>query len=87
MTFSWAWHPHRRLLIADIVNARIISVDDAAQGDGSFEQGAGVKHVLDPHDEITAYARCEIASHAEGGCLRLAERRRGVAVGLKEARR
>jgi glutathione-independent formaldehyde dehydrogenase len=45
---------HDRLPIADIVNARIISLDDAAQGYESFDHGAAVKFVLDPHGELSA---------------------------------
>jgi len=37
-----------RLPIADIVNARIISLEDAAQEYGSFDQEAATKFVLDP---------------------------------------
>ncbi|NPD30244.1 formaldehyde dehydrogenase, glutathione-independent, partial [Corallococcus exiguus] len=43
---------HDRLPIADIVNARIISLEDAAQGYESFDQGAATKFVLDPHGEL-----------------------------------
>jgi glutathione-independent formaldehyde dehydrogenase len=45
---------HDRLPIADIVNARIIPLDDAAEGYASFNQGAAVKYVLDPHGELAA---------------------------------
>jgi glutathione-independent formaldehyde dehydrogenase len=45
---------HDRLPIADIVNARIIPLDDAAEGYASFDQGAAVKYVLDPHGELAA---------------------------------
>ncbi len=37
-----------RLPIADIVNSRIISLEDAAHGYESFDQGAATKFVLDP---------------------------------------
>ncbi|AUG54273.1 formaldehyde dehydrogenase, glutathione-independent [Thalassospira marina] len=40
---------HDRLKIADIVNAQVISLEDAAQGYESFDQGAAKKFVLDPH--------------------------------------
>src|SRR5882757_2160187 len=40
---------HDRLNIADIVNAQVISLEDAAQGYESFDQGAAKKFVLDPH--------------------------------------
>lgn len=45
-----------RLNIAKIVNAKIISLEDAAQGYESFDQGAAVKYVLDPHGEIAKAA-------------------------------
>ncbi len=45
---------HDRLPIADIVNAKIISLEDAAQGYETFDQGAAVKFVLDPHDMLKA---------------------------------
>ena len=47
---------HDRLPIADIVNAKIISLDEAAQGYESFDQGAAVKYVLDPHGDLTKAA-------------------------------
>ena len=40
---------HDRLNIAEIVNAKIISLEDAVQGYASFDEGAAVKYVLDPH--------------------------------------
>jgi glutathione-independent formaldehyde dehydrogenase len=45
-----------KIPIADIVNARIISLDDAAQGYESFDQGAAVKYVLAPHGDLTKAA-------------------------------
>jgi glutathione-independent formaldehyde dehydrogenase len=45
---------HDRLPIADIVNAKIISLEDAAQGYETFDKGAAVKFVLDPHGELAA---------------------------------
>jgi glutathione-independent formaldehyde dehydrogenase len=38
-----------RLDIAEIVNARVISLEDAAQGYEAFDKGAAEKFVLDPH--------------------------------------
>ncbi len=38
-----------RLPIADIVNAQVISLEDAAQGYQDFDKGAAAKYVLDPH--------------------------------------
>lgn len=43
---------HDRLKIADIVNAQVISLDEAAKGYESFDQGAARKFVLDPHDVL-----------------------------------
>lgn len=40
---------HDRLPIADIVNAKIIPLEQAAQGYETFDKGAAVKFVLDPH--------------------------------------
>jgi len=43
---------HDRLPIADIVNAKIIPLDEAVQGYATFDKGAAVKYVLDPHGEL-----------------------------------
>jgi glutathione-independent formaldehyde dehydrogenase len=40
---------HDRLPIADIVNARVISLEDAPKGYEDFDKGAAVKFVIDPH--------------------------------------
>src|SRR6201999_4379067 len=40
---------HDRLPIADIVNAKVISLEEAPQGYDTFDKGAAVKFVLDPH--------------------------------------
>ncbi|MFC0198836.1 formaldehyde dehydrogenase, glutathione-independent [Paracoccus rhizosphaerae] len=45
---------HDRLPIADIVNATVISLEDAAQGYESFDQGVAKKFVLDPHGMLAA---------------------------------
>jgi len=45
---------HDRLPIADIVNAKIIPLDEAAQGYATFDKGAAVKYVLDPHGDLLA---------------------------------
>ena len=45
---------HDRLPIADIVNARVISLEDAPQGYESFDHGAATKFVLDPHGMLAA---------------------------------
>ncbi len=47
---------HDRLNIAEIVNAQVISLEDAAKGYESFDQGAAKKFVLDPHGLIGAAA-------------------------------
>lgn len=41
-----------RLPIAKIVNATVISLDDAPQGYKDFDKGAAKKFVLDPHGEL-----------------------------------
>lgn len=41
-----------RLNIAEIVNARVISLEDAVQGYETFDKGAAQKFVLDPHGLI-----------------------------------
>jgi glutathione-independent formaldehyde dehydrogenase len=40
---------HDRLPIADIVNAQVISLEEAPKGYSDFDKGAAVKFVLDPH--------------------------------------
>jgi len=40
---------HDRLPIAEIVNARVISLEEAPKGYEDFDKGAPVKFVLDPH--------------------------------------
>jgi glutathione-independent formaldehyde dehydrogenase len=40
---------HDRLPIAEIVNAKVISLEDAPTGYKDFDKGAAVKFVLDPH--------------------------------------
>ncbi|KAA9366630.1 MULTISPECIES: formaldehyde dehydrogenase, glutathione-independent [Ochrobactrum] len=47
---------HGRLNIAEIVNAQVISLDDAPQGYESFDQGVAKKFVLDPHGMLTKAA-------------------------------
>ncbi len=43
---------HDRLPIADIVNAKVISLEDAPQGYDTFDRGAAEKFVIDPHGQI-----------------------------------
>ncbi|NIZ14980.1 formaldehyde dehydrogenase, glutathione-independent [Phaeobacter sp. HF9A] len=45
---------HERLPIADIVNATIIPLEDAAKGYASFDKGVAQKFVLDPHGMLAA---------------------------------
>jgi len=45
---------HERLPIADIVNATIIPLEDAAKGYASFDKGVAQKFVLDPHGMLSA---------------------------------
>lgn len=47
---------HGRLNIAEIVNAQVISLEDAPQGYESFDQGVAKKFVLDPHNMLTKAA-------------------------------
>ncbi|WIA59160.1 formaldehyde dehydrogenase, glutathione-independent (plasmid) [Sphingobium sp. WTD-1] len=41
-----------RLPIADIVNAQVIGLEEAPTGYETFDRGAAVKFVIDPHDAI-----------------------------------
>ncbi|EQB14949.1 formaldehyde dehydrogenase, glutathione-independent [Sphingobium lactosutens] len=43
---------HDRLPIADIVNAKVISLEDAAEGYQTFDAGAAQKFVLDPTGQL-----------------------------------
>jgi glutathione-independent formaldehyde dehydrogenase len=45
---------HDRLPIADIVNAQVISLEDAPTGYASFDKGTAAKYVIDPHGMIAA---------------------------------
>ncbi len=45
---------HDRLPIADIVNARVISLEDAPSGYADFDKGAAAKFVIDPHGMLAA---------------------------------
>jgi glutathione-independent formaldehyde dehydrogenase len=40
---------HDRLPIAKIVNATVISLDDAPKGYRDFDKGAAKKFIIDPH--------------------------------------
>jgi len=40
---------HDRIPIADVVNAQVISLEDAPKGYADFDKGAPMKFVLDPH--------------------------------------
>lgn len=41
-----------RLPIADIVNVKVISLDEAPEGYRSFDAGVANKFVIDPHGQI-----------------------------------
>jgi len=45
---------HGRLNIAEIVNATVITLDDAPKGYQDFDQGAARKYVIDPHGMLAA---------------------------------
>ncbi|WP_206245315.1 formaldehyde dehydrogenase, glutathione-independent [Novosphingobium terrae] len=47
---------HGRLPIADIVNAKVISLEEAPQGYETFDHGAAQKFVLDPHGLVSRAA-------------------------------
>ncbi|MFT8242938.1 formaldehyde dehydrogenase, glutathione-independent [Roseomonas sp. BN140053] len=47
---------HGRLNIAEIVNATVISLEQAAEGYGEFDKGAAKKFVLDPHGDLAKAA-------------------------------
>jgi glutathione-independent formaldehyde dehydrogenase len=47
---------HDRLPIADIVNAQVISLEDAPKGYADFDKGEAVKFVLDPHGLVAKAA-------------------------------
>ena len=43
---------HDKIRIADAVNVRMISLDDAPQGYQDFDPGAAKKFVIDPHEMV-----------------------------------
>jgi glutathione-independent formaldehyde dehydrogenase len=47
---------HDRIPIAKIVNAQVISLEDAPKGYADFDQGEAVKFVLDPHGIVAKAA-------------------------------
>lgn len=47
---------HDRLPIGKIVNAQVISLEEAPRGYETFDHGAAVKFVLDPHGEVAKAA-------------------------------
>ena len=47
---------HDRIPIAEIVNARVIPLEDAPKGYADFDKGAPVKFILDPHGTVTKAA-------------------------------
>jgi len=47
---------HDRLPIAKIVNATVVSLDEAPQGYQDLDKGAAKKYVLDPHGAVAKAA-------------------------------
>ncbi len=47
---------HGRIPIADIVNAQVISLEDAPRGYADFDKGAAKKFILDPHGTVAKAA-------------------------------
>jgi glutathione-independent formaldehyde dehydrogenase len=47
---------HDRLPIAKVVNATVVSLDEAPQGYRDFDKGAAKKYVLDPHGAVSKAA-------------------------------
>jgi glutathione-independent formaldehyde dehydrogenase len=47
---------HDRLPIAKIVNAQVISLEDAPKGYENFDHGAAAKFILDPHGDLAKAA-------------------------------
>jgi len=47
---------HDRIPIAKIVNAQVISLDDAPKGYADFDKGAPMKFILDPHGMVAKAA-------------------------------
>ena len=45
---------HDKVRIADAVNVRVVSLDDAPAGYRDFDSGAATKYVLDPHGAVAA---------------------------------
>ena len=43
-----------KIKIADAVNVKMITLDDAPQGYQDFDQGAAKKFVVDPHEMIAS---------------------------------
>jgi glutathione-independent formaldehyde dehydrogenase len=47
---------HDRIPIAKVVNATVISLDEAPQGYADFDKGAAKKYVIDPNGMVTKKA-------------------------------
>ena len=47
---------HDRIPIADIVNAQVITLEEAPKGYADFDKGAPVKFILDPHGTVAKAA-------------------------------
>jgi threonine dehydrogenase-like Zn-dependent dehydrogenase len=47
---------HDRIPIADVVNAQVITLEEAPKGYADFDKGAPVKFILDPHGTVAKAA-------------------------------
>jgi glutathione-independent formaldehyde dehydrogenase len=47
---------HDRLPIAKIVNATVVTLDEAPSGYRDFDKGAAKKYILDPHGAVAKAA-------------------------------
>jgi glutathione-independent formaldehyde dehydrogenase len=47
---------HDRIPIADVVNAQVISLEEAPKGYADFDKGAPMKFILDPHGTVAKAA-------------------------------
>ena len=45
-----------RIPIADVVNAQVISLEEAPKGYADFDKGAPMKFILDPHGTVAKAA-------------------------------
>jgi len=47
-----------KIKIANAVNAKLISLDDAPKGYKDFDKGTSVKYVIDPHGTCKHHLGC-----------------------------